>query len=172
MIAEMFGSTSDLRPLLASHALDDISVCGSDDESCSVIYDQSSVLSPPSPPTGGGDEADLLAIVTGSDQQAAGGKYSYTASQKSRRTASKPVLQQIANVSINPAKPLKWQLRLADRSTAGVNLEAHYQIPPKVLFDLLADPLQHERIFDEIEVGSRCLKVQMYFMSFAFAFVW
>jgi hypothetical protein len=62
-------------------------------------------------------------------------------------------VQQSANVSIIPVKPLKWQLRLADRSTAGVNLEAHYQIPPTVLFDLLADPLQHERIFDEIEAA-------------------
>lgn len=156
----MFGGTPDLRPLLASHALDDISVCSSDDEACSVISDQSPVQSPRSPPIAGGDEADLLAIVTGPDQQAPGSKYSFATNKKSSKPANRPtIVQQAANVSIVPVKPLKWQLRLADRSTAGVNLEAHFQIPPTTLFDLLADPLQHERIFDEIEVGSRCLEL-------------
>jgi predicted 3-demethylubiquinone-9 3-methyltransferase (glyoxalase superfamily) len=35
------------------------------------------------------------------------------------------------------------------------------QLPPHVLFDLLADPHQHERIFDEIVVSSSC-KINRY----------
>lgn len=149
----MFGSNPDLRPILASHALDDISICSSDDDACSVASDRSPAESPRSPPSAGGDEADLVAFVSGSDQRAPLSKYSIASSKKSRQPSRPPVVQQAVNVSITPLKPLKWQLRLADRATAGVNLEAHFQIPPNVLFDLLADPLQHERIFDEIEVG-------------------
>jgi hypothetical protein len=40
----------------------------------------------------------------------------------------------------------------ADRATAAVDLEARYQIPPNLLFELLADPRQHDKIFDAILV--------------------
>ncbi len=40
----------------------------------------------------------------------------------------------------------------ADRATAAVDVEARYQIPPDLLFDLLADPRQHDKIFDAILV--------------------
>jgi hypothetical protein len=43
----------------------------------------------------------------------------------------------------------------ADRATAAVNLEARYQISPHALFELLADPNQHDKIFDAILVSSR-----------------
>lgn len=49
-----------------------------------------------------------------------------------------------------PERPLKWQTKLADRATAAVNLEARYQVPPHLLFELLADPTQHDKIFDAI----------------------
>lgn len=42
----------------------------------------------------------------------------------------------------------------ADRATAAVNLEARYQVPPHLLFELLADPTQHDKIFDAILVSS------------------
>lgn len=149
----MCGSSPDLRPLLASHALDDVRGCSSDDETCSVVSDRSPLQSPLSPPSAGGDEADLLAFVSSTDQRASARKYSTAISKRSKPPSRPIAVQNTANVSTVPVKPLKWQLRLADRATAGVNLEAHYQIPPNVLFDLLADPMQHERIFDEIEVG-------------------
>jgi hypothetical protein len=40
----------------------------------------------------------------------------------------------------------------ADRATAAVDLEARYHIPPNLLFELLADPRQHDKIFDAILV--------------------
>jgi mitochondrial fission protein ELM1 len=43
----------------------------------------------------------------------------------------------------------------ADRATAAVNLEARYQVPPHLLFELLADPRQHDKIFDAILVSIR-----------------
>jgi len=42
----------------------------------------------------------------------------------------------------------------ADRATAAVNLEARYQVPPHLLFELLADPTQHDKIFDAILVSN------------------
>jgi hypothetical protein len=52
------------------------------------------------------------------------------------------------------AKDIKWKTRLSDRATAAVNLEVKYeQLPPHVLFELLADPRYHEEIFDEIKVS-------------------
>lgn len=48
----------------------------------------------------------------------------------------------------------------ADRATAAVNLEAHYQVPPHMLFELLADPTQHDKIFDAILVRSDAAAVQ------------
>jgi hypothetical protein len=52
-------------------------------------------------------------------------------------------------------EPLKHSVssRLKDRQTAAVSVEAVYDLPPNTLFDLLADPAQHEHIFDAIEVG-------------------
>ncbi|EFJ51787.1 hypothetical protein VOLCADRAFT_116300 [Volvox carteri f. nagariensis] len=43
---------------------------------------------------------------------------------------------------------------LQDRSTAVVDLCSHVDAPADVIFDLLADPHQHERIFDAIESAS------------------
>lgn len=149
----MFGSTPGMRPDIVSHALDDISICASDDDCCSISSADSPLHRPRSPPSTLGDEADVLAIVSSQDQHTSKSKYSYSTTKKQKSSSRPAPVQQPANVSIVPVKPLKWQLRLADRATAGVNLEAHFQIPPNVLFDLLADPLQHEAIFDEIEVG-------------------
>lgn len=56
--------------------------------------------------------------------------------------------------SVDPVKR-SVKSRLTDRQTAAVNLEAEYDLPPDTLFDLLADPKQHERIFDAIEVSLR-----------------
>lgn len=52
-----------------------------------------------------------------------------------------------------PQADLQWKTHLADRSTAAVKLQAEYALPPNVVFDLLADPNNHARIFDAIEVG-------------------
>lgn len=45
----------------------------------------------------------------------------------------------------------------ADRSTASVDLEAHYALSPHLLFELLADPAQHAHIFDAILVRQQQL---------------
>jgi hypothetical protein len=42
---------------------------------------------------------------------------------------------------------------MSDRSTAAVNVQAQYGLPPNIMFDLLADPTNHANIFDAIEVG-------------------
>jgi hypothetical protein len=42
-------------------------------------------------------------------------------------------------------------------AAAVVNLEAHYQLPPHTLFDILADPFVHDKIFDAILVSPAVL---------------
>lgn len=55
-----------------------------------------------------------------------------------------------------PAKPLVCDARMIDRSTAAVNIEAEYNLPAQLLFELLADPTKHTAIFKSIEVGLGC----------------
>lgn len=64
-----------------------------------------------------------------------------------------------STTTADPSTPAPPSLALtlldqADRATAAVNLEARYEISPHTLYDLLADPRQHDKIFDAILVSS------------------
>ncbi|WIA21870.1 hypothetical protein OEZ85_004246 [Tetradesmus obliquus] len=144
----------DLRNWPDSHALDDVlSICSFDDDD-SVEADAGS---PAVAQLQRHDERtpviDAYAFV---DDVKASRKASRTRKGSTANKQQQPVPSSAAAVVpvAAPSKPLKWQLKLADRATAAVTLEAHYQLPPHVLFDLLADPSQHERIFDEIVSAS------------------
>lgn len=49
------------------------------------------------------------------------------------------------------ATKIDWQTRLHDRVTASVTMDAQYELPPELMFDLLADPRQHAAIFGAIQ---------------------
>eukprot|EP00879_Flechtneria_rotunda_P000595 GHRR01000704.1.p1 GENE.GHRR01000704.1~~GHRR01000704.1.p1 ORF type:complete len:449 (+),score=139.56 GHRR01000704.1:147-1493(+) len=141
-----------LQQLLASHALDDIASVGSDDEGSHSSSRRSSFddlrsasVSQLSTKGTRDSEADAVAFVTAADQNL------NIKPKQSRVAPAGP----IGNFELPPpSKPVKWHLKLADRATAAVTLEAHYKFPPHLLFDLLADPHQHEQIFDAIEHAS------------------
>lgn len=51
------------------------------------------------------------------------------------------------------ATKIDWHTRLHDRVTASVTMDAQYELPPELMFDLLADPRQHANIFGAIQVS-------------------
>lgn len=128
--------------ILKSHALDDSALALSDDDASSLASD---VGSP------------RLASVNSYSSFEEFGTLNPTAQSLSDvRSVSSSSSSEISSVSTEasavPLSPWKVDTRLKDRSTALVNLEATYELPPDLLFDLLADPHQHARIFDSIQV--------------------
>eukprot|EP00775_Hariotina_reticulata_P001057 gene1057-1392_t len=139
-----------LRQMLQSFPIEDISPFSSDDEfnvqadvqGCSSRVYSSSVNN--------ASDADAVAQVNASYQSSG---LAPKQLQKQSLYTSAPVTAAVPvspPVTCMPASPLKWNTRLSDRATAEVNLEAHYKLPPNTLFDLLADPFVHDKIFDAI----------------------
>lgn len=53
----------------------------------------------------------------------------------------------------NTVSMIKTQARLEGRALCNVRGEGSFDLPPDVLFNLLADPNNHLHIFDAIEVS-------------------
>ena len=132
-----------LGPLGPSHPLSDAGYDSSDD-AASVASDFASPSS--------------LALVSGkasaSSSSASPSLAGVADAYVNVSPAKRPKKQKQPRPVSAEAKDIKWKTRLSDRATAAVNLEAKYeQLPPHVVFDLLADPTHHEEIFDEIKVS-------------------
>jgi hypothetical protein len=51
------------------------------------------------------------------------------------------------------SREMQVNVRLRDRSVCCVDVEAHVEASPAMLFDILADPNNHPGVFDSIKVG-------------------
>jgi hypothetical protein len=77
------------------------------------------------------------------------------------KAASASADKQQQQATAQPSRPIRMSARMVDKCTAAVSVEAHYALPPALLFDLLADPRQHAAIFDSIEVCTGCCVVSV-----------
>ncbi|GBF96358.1 hypothetical protein Rsub_09429 [Raphidocelis subcapitata] len=99
---------------------------------------------------GGGGDADARAISptsSGGVGRRAAGAGPDAAAAAELKGGRQPLVCDFKEVSA----------RLKGSATAQVDLQARYRVDPRVVFDLLADPTQHDRIFDAIESADSSL---------------